>query len=144
VIVGRGCLGRPWLFRDLASVFEGEAPPDPPDFGGVVEVMLEHASLLAGWLGEEGGLRSFRKHAAWYTKGFAGGAPLRERLMHVERLAELAGLLADVDRSQPFPPHAMRVPRGKTGGRQKVVLPEGFLDDDAPLPAEAEEALSGG
>ena len=48
VIVGRGCLGRPWLFRDLADVFDGREPEDPPDFGGVVDVMLEHARLLAG------------------------------------------------------------------------------------------------
>jgi len=147
VVVGRGCLGRPWLFRDLADVFEGREPRDPPDFGGVVDVMLEHAGLLAGWLGEEGAMRSFRKHSSWYTKGFRGGAPLRERLMHVRTLGELQTILSGVDRSQPFPPDAMRVPRGKTAGPQKVALPEGYLDDleDAtPPPVEAEAADSGG
>jgi len=48
VIVGRGCLGRPWLFRDLADVFDGREAADPPGFGGVIEVMLEHARLLVG------------------------------------------------------------------------------------------------
>src|SRR5438876_9575865 len=109
VIVGRGCLGRPWLFRDLADVFSGRAPANPPDFGGAVEVMLEHARLLAAWLGEAGAMRAFRKHSSWYTKGFRGGAPLRERLMHVTTLAELETILAAVDRGQPFPPDAMRV-----------------------------------
>ena len=148
VIVGRGCLGRPWLFRDLADVFDGRAPADPPGFGGVVDVMLEHARLLAEWLGDEGSaMRSFRKHSSWYTKGFRGGAPLRQRLMQVTRLAELRAVLADVDRAQPFPPDAMRVPRGKTAGRQKVALPEGYLDDledDTPPGIEAEAADSGG
>jgi nifR3 family TIM-barrel protein len=148
VIVGRGCLGRPWLFRDLADVFDGRAPADPPGFGGVVEVMLEHARLLAEWLGEEGSaMRSFRKHSSWYTKGFRGGAPLRQRLMQVTRLAELRDVLSGVDREQPFPPDAMRVPRGKTAGRQKVALPEGYLDDledDTPPGIEAEAADSGG
>jgi nifR3 family TIM-barrel protein len=147
VIVGRGCLGRPWLFRDLADVFDGRAPQDPPNFGGVASVMLEHAQLLADWQGETDALRAFRKHAAWYTKGFPGGGALRERLMRVNTLAELAAVLADADHSQPFPPEAMRVSRGKRGGRQRVVLPEGFLDDpedETPPGVEAEAADSGG
>ncbi len=147
VVVGRGCLGRPWLFRDLADVFDGREPQDPPDFGGVTDVMLQHARLLAVWQGESDAMRSFRKHSAWYTKGFAGGGALRERLMRVQTLGELAGILSEVDRAQPFPPEAMRVSRGKRGGRQKVVLPQGFLDDpeDATPPGvEAETADSGG
>jgi nifR3 family TIM-barrel protein len=148
VIVGRGCLGRPWLFRDLADVFAGREPRNPPDYGGVAEVMLEHARLLVGWLGHEGAaMRAFRKHSSWYTKGFRGGAPLRQRLMQVTALAELEEILLTVDRGQPFPPDAMRVPRGKTAGTQKVALPEGYLDDlddDTPPGAEAEAADSGG
>jgi nifR3 family TIM-barrel protein len=146
VIVGRGCLGRPWLFRDLADVFAGRAPRNPPDFGGVVDVMLEHARLLAEWLGEDGAMRAFRKHSSWYTKGFRGGAPLRERLMRVSRLDDLRAALQDVDRSQPFPPDAMRVQRGKTAGTQKVALPEGYLDDleDATPPGVAAEAADSG
>jgi len=148
VIVGRGCLGRPWLFRDLADVFEGRAPADPPGFGGVAEVMREHARLLADWLGDEAtAMRSFRKHSSWYTKGFRGGSPVRQRLMQVSRLAELRDVLSEIDAAQPFPPDAVRVPRGKTAGRQKVALPEGYLDDrddDTPPGIEAEAADSGG
>jgi nifR3 family TIM-barrel protein len=147
VIVGRGCLGRPWLFRDLADVFEGRDPENPPDLGGVVDVMLQHARLLTLWMGEEGAMRAFRKHSSWYTKGFPGGAVLRQRLMMVRTEAELGAILGEVDRSLPFPPEAMRVPRGKSGGTQKVALPPGFLDDldDATPPGvEAEVADSGG
>ncbi len=147
VIVGRGCLGRPWLFRDLADVFAGREPQDPPAFGGVLDVMTEHARLLADWCGEEMAMRSFRKHSAWYTKAFPGGASLRQELMRVRTLAELAHVLAGVDRSLPFPPEAMRAQRGKSGGTQKVVLPDGYLDDleDATPPClEAEAADSGG
>jgi nifR3 family TIM-barrel protein len=147
VIVGRGCLGRPWLFRDLADVFAGRETSNPPDFAGVMDVMLEHARRLAAWLGEAGAMRAFRKHSSWYTKGFRGGAALRERLMRVTTLAELESVLATADHSQPFPAEAMRVPRGKTAGRQAVSLPEGYLDDleDATPPGvEAEAADSGG
>jgi nifR3 family TIM-barrel protein len=148
VIVGRGCLGRPWLFRDLADVFEGREPRDPPDLGGVLDVMVEHARGLADWLGDEGAaMRAFRKHSSWYTKCFPDSAPLRQRLMHVTALAELEAVLAVVDRSLPYPPEAMRVPRGKTGGTQKVSLPPGYLDsldDDTPPGRLAEAADSGG
>ncbi len=145
VIVGRGCLGRPWLFRDLADVFAGREPRNPPDLGGVVEVMLEHARLLLAWLGEEAAMRAFRKHSSWYTKCFPGSAPLRQELMGVRRLDELERVLAGLDRSRPYPPEAMRVQRGKTGGTQKVALPEGYLDRlDDDTPPEIEDADSGG
>jgi nifR3 family TIM-barrel protein len=148
VVVGRGCLGRPWLFRDLAAVFDAREPENPPPLGGVVDVMLEHARLLAAWLGDEAvAMKAFRKHSAWYTKCFPGSAPLRQRLMQVLRLEELRGVLGLVDRSLPYPPEAMRVRRGKTGGTQKVALPEGYLDhldDDTAPGAEAETADSGG
>ncbi len=147
VVVGRGCLGRPWLFRDLADVFAGREPADPPDYGGVLDTMLLHARLLASWMGAEPAMRAFRKHSSWYTKGFPNSAPLRERLMHVKTLEEMEAALHGVDRSLPFPPESMRVPRGKTAGIQKVALPEGYLDDldsDRPPGAEAEAADSGG
>jgi nifR3 family TIM-barrel protein len=148
VIVGRGCLGRPWLFRDLADAFEGREPRDPPVLGEVVDVMVEHARGLGEWLGDEGAaMRAFRKHSSWYTKCFPGSAPLRQRLMQVTALAELEAVLGEVDRSLPYPPEAMRVPRGKTSGTQKVSLPDGYLDrldDDTPPGRLAEVADSGG
>jgi nifR3 family TIM-barrel protein len=147
VVVGRGCLGRPWLFRDLADVLEGREPQDPPAFGEVVRIMLEHATLLSQWLGEEHAMRGFRRHTTWYTKGFRGSATLRQKLMQVRRLAELGALLAEADPREPFPPTAMRVPRGKTAGTQRVALPEGFLEgrlDPAPGPPPEEVMVSGG
>jgi tRNA-dihydrouridine synthase len=147
VVVGRGCLGRPWLFRDLADVFAGRRPQDPPRFGEVREIMLSHARLLADWLGERHGLLSFRKHATWYTKGFPGSARWRESLIRVSSLDELETVLAEADGALEFPPRAMRMKRGKKGGRQRVALPDGYLDDplDATPPGpEAETADSGG
>lgn len=147
VIVGRGCLGRPWLFRDLASVFRGEAPSPPPNFGEVVDVLLEHARLLCDWMGEEPAILAFRRHATWYTKGFRGSTRLRQGVMQVRTLAGLEELLTTVDRNEPFPRSALRVPRGKSAGTQKVSLPEGYLDDrwDATPPdPSAEDDFSGG
>jgi nifR3 family TIM-barrel protein len=129
VVIGRGCLGRPWLFRDLADVFEGREPENPPAFGEVAEIAIEHATLLSEWAGEAPAMRMFRRHISWYTKGFRGSAKLRARLMRVTTLRELQEVLLAGDLAEPFPPGAMRVPRGKTAGRQKVSLPEGFLQD---------------
>jgi len=147
VIVGRGCLGRPWLFRDLASVFDGREPENPPLLGGIVEIMLEHATLLTSWFGERTAMRSFRRHSTWYTKGFRGSAELRQRLMQIATLADLQSALQHIDASQPFPPSAMRVPRGKGSGTQAVSLPENYLldrDDATPPGADAEDEFSGG
>jgi len=147
VIVGRGCLGRPWLFRDLVSVFDGREPENPPLLGGIVEIMLEHATLLSEWFGERMAMRSFRRHSTWYTKGFRGSAELRQRLMQIATLEDLRSALQTVDGSQPFPPSAMRVPRGKGSGTQAVSLPENYLanrDDATPPGADAEDEFSGG
>jgi nifR3 family TIM-barrel protein len=147
VIVGRGCLGRPWLFRDLAAVFDGRDPEDPPRLGEVRSIMIEHASMLCEWFGERGAIRSFRRFATWYTKGFRGSAELRQKLMQITTLSDLQDGLANIDIEQAFPPSAMRVPRGKSSGIQQVSLPQGYLDnlDDATPPsADAEDAFSGG
>src|SRR3989441_3721126 len=147
VIVGRGCLGRPWLFRDLADVFNGCEPLDPPHFGEVLEIMFRHARKFSDWFGERLAMHSFRRHASWYTKGFRVSSNIRAALMRVERVCQLEQLFSDVDRSQPFPPSAMRVVRGKATGTQKVSLPAGYLDnieDDAPLAGSDEDAGDGG
>jgi len=147
VIVGRGCLGRPWLFRDLTDVFEGREPSDPPIFGEVLEIMFAHARKLADWFGERFAMHSFRRHASWYTKGFRMSSETSAALMRVETLVQLQDLFTDVDRMQPFPPSAMRVVRGKATGTQKVALPLGYLndlDDDMPTCGSDEDPGDGG
>jgi nifR3 family TIM-barrel protein len=145
VIVGRGCLGRPWLFRELADVFEGNVARTPPALGSVIEVMLQHAKWTAEWFGEAQALRAFRRQAAWYTKGFKGSARLRNQLTHVDTLADLAAAVSAVDPREPFPRAALRVSRGKHSGTQVVSLPDGFLDhlDDDTVPIGADEEAGG-
>jgi nifR3 family TIM-barrel protein len=155
VIVGRGCLGRPWLFAELAAVFDGREPPDPPDLGGVIAIMTDHAVRLADFFGEEQGMRQMRKWCAWYTQGFPGSARARAALVRVAALDEMRAVLDGFDPARPFPPAALRARRAKGGRTQRVALPEGFLcdrDDDRPpsgprTPAEIaawERAMDGG
>jgi nifR3 family TIM-barrel protein len=130
VVVGRGCLGRPWLFRDLAAAFAGETATTLPSLGDVRVTMRRHAELLCEHMGEERGCKEFRKHVSWYLKGFRAGGPLRHSLALVDSLAGLDALLAELDPDEPFPVAELGTPRGRQGSpRSRVVLPEGWLDD---------------
>jgi nifR3 family TIM-barrel protein len=130
VVVGRGCLGRPWLFRDLAAAFAGEQVQVLPTLGEVRTVMRRHAELLSEHLGEERGCKEFRKHVSWYLKGFRAGGTLRHSLALVDSLSSLDALLDELDPDEPFPVSELGAPRGRQGSpRRKVVLPEGWLDD---------------
>ncbi len=130
VVVGRGCLGRPWLFRDLAAAFAGEQVAVLPTLGEVAAMMRRHAELLCQHLGEERGCKEFRKHVSWYLKGFAAGGEMRRSLGLVDSLAALDRLLAELDPDEPFPVAELGAPRGRQGSpRGRVVVPEGWLDD---------------
>jgi nifR3 family TIM-barrel protein len=160
VVVGRGCLGRPWLFRDLAAAFagalrdasslgsSGTVMPALPTLGEVSAMMRRHAELLGRHMGEERGCKEFRKHVSWYLKGFRAGGRLRHSLALVDSLAALDALLAELDPDEPFPTGELGAPRGRQGApRRRVVLPEGWLDDaDGVGCAIAEDAAdtSGG
>ncbi|MDQ4055141.1 MAG: tRNA dihydrouridine synthase DusB [Actinomycetota bacterium] len=130
VVVGRGCLGRPWLFRDLAAAFAGDQVAMLPTLGEVAAMMRRHAELLCQHMGEERGCKEFRKHVTWYLKGFAAGGSMRRSLGLVSALSDLERLLADLDADEPFPVAELGSPRGRQGSpRDRVVLPEGWLDD---------------
>jgi len=130
VVVGRGCLGRPWLFRDLAAAFRGEEVATLPTLGEVMAMMRRHAELLCQHMGEERGCKEFRKHVTWYLKGFAAGGEMRRSLGLVSTLADLDTLLAGLDPTEPYPVSELGSPRGRQGSpRERVVLPEGWLDD---------------
>ncbi len=146
VVIGRGCLGRPWLFADLAAAFTGAVAPPPPSLGQVSLVMRRHAALLAELMGEPRGLTDMRKHMAWYLKGFQVGSELRGALGRVSSLDELELLLAKLDDDQPYPLTELGAPRGRQGTPKRVVVPQGWLDDQgtARLGWEPQLAVSGG
>ena len=129
VIVGRGCLGRPWLFAELAAVFDGREPDPPPNFGRIVEIMRDHAERLMAFFGPEFGMRQMRKWCTWYTIGFPGSSKARGQLVRVSSIEEMLSILARCPSDTPFPVNALRAHRGKGSRTQRVTLPEGYLDD---------------
>lgn len=151
VVVGRGCLGRPWLFADLAAAFAGDPTRFRPSLGQVSAVLVRHARLLVDHYGDElRALRDLRKHMTWYLKGYPAGSELRARLGMVESLTELDDLVGRLDLDVPYPGEAAEGPRGRTVGAKRVALPDGWLDGralsgaSAAVVREAELSVSGG
>ena len=148
VVVGRGCLGRPWLFAELSAELRGLPVPAPPTLAEVAAIIRRHAGLLVEHEGERKGCRDLRKHVGWYLRGYPAGSEVRSFLARVATLAELDDVLAPLADG----PHAGALPddadgaRGRQGSPGKVVLPEGWLDDpeDETVPEGADLMHSGG
>ena len=148
VVVGRGCLGRPWLFAELSAELRGLPVPAPPTLAEVAAIIRRHAGLLVEHEGERKGCRDLRKHVGWYLRGYPAGSEVRSSLARVATLAELDDVLAPLADG----PHAGALPddadgaRGRQGSPGKVVLPEGWLDDpeDETVPEGADLMHSGG
>ena len=155
VVVGRGCLGRPWLFGDLARALGGaDAAPGEPvdaDLAFVARAFRRHAELLVEFFeSEDRGCRDIRKHVAWYFKGYPVGGDLRARLATVSSLAEIDDLVGEMDLTAPYPGAAAEGQRGRAGSPKRPALPDGWLDsrdlgEDATCAlADAELDHSGG
>ena len=160
VVVGRGCLGRPWLFADLQAAFEeyarnpnSDAAVDPvqPTLGQVAEAFKKHAVLLVEFFeSEERACRDIRKHVAWYFKGYPVGGEFRAALAQVESLQQMDDILGTIDWAAPYPGELAEGPRGRLGGAKTCALPENWLDsrelvgDQRKVLLEAELGVSGG
>jgi nifR3 family TIM-barrel protein len=147
VVVGRGCLGRPWLFANLVDALSGRDVAPSPALGWVCDVMIDHARLLADHLGENIAMRDFRKHTAWYFTGYPIGGQMRGRFAMIASVAELEDLVAEVDPTLTLVDGGERIRRGHTNGPIRVALPAGYLDhlDDLTVPDDGHVmALSGG
>ncbi|MGI8876240.1 MAG: tRNA dihydrouridine synthase DusB [Egibacteraceae bacterium] len=147
VVIGRGCLGRPWLFADLARAFAGRTPLGPPPLGEVVVTARRHLDLSVEWYGDRtGAVRRFRKHLRWHLQGYPVGHAVHRAAGGVETVAQARALLDGLDPSLRVVADAVRAPRGRTGPVGRLVLPQGWCDDpDAPVEIpEPAGAASGG
>jgi nifR3 family TIM-barrel protein len=145
VVVGRGCLGRPWLFADLVSAFAGETKPSAPTLFQVRSIMLRHAQLLITYFeNEDRAMRDLRKHMAWYLKGFRVPREVRSSLGMVASLQEMQDLLSNLE-EQPYPTEVGDAPRGRTSHGRPVSLPDGWLKDpDELVSITIDDSVSGG
>jgi nifR3 family TIM-barrel protein len=133
VVVGRGCLGRPWLFGDLARALGGPSAaagaPVDATLGFVARAFRRHAELLVDFFEDEGrGCRDIRKHVAWYFKGYPVGGETRAQLATASSLAEIDGILATLDHDAPYPGQAAEGQRGRAGTPKRPALPDRWLE----------------
>jgi len=145
VVVGRGCLGRPWLFADLVSSINGENKRVNPNLFEVRKIMLRHGQLLVEYFeNEDRAMRDIRKHMAWYLKGFSVPREIRSSLGMVDSLNQMEELLSGVE-DQPYPQAVGDGPRGRTSHGREVKLPDGWLNDPDELATiSIDDAISGG
>jgi nifR3 family TIM-barrel protein len=145
VVVGRGCLGRPWLFADLVSAFAGDNNRSNPTLFEVRAIMLRHAQLLINYFeNEDRAMRDLRKHMAWYLKGFRVPREVRSSLGMVASLQEMQDLLSNLE-EQPYPTEVGDAPRGRTSHGRPVSLPDGWLKDpDELVTITIDDSVSGG
>nr|WP_269213834.1 tRNA dihydrouridine synthase DusB [Schaalia sp. lx-260] len=139
VVVGRGCQGRPWIFRDLVRALHGLPELQGPTLRQVAAIIEKHAQWVVEKENDEfRALREMRKHVGWYLRGFAIGGPIRGALNKVSSLGELHERLHALDLDQPFP-KAAQGPRGRAGGEKTPHLPDGWLDSPYLTPAQKEQ-----
>lgn len=170
VVIGRGCLGKPWLFSDLRAVFEGVEVPPPPTLGEACATALEHAGEAVAWRAghealpprrsraaarrartpqsaENRAITAFRKHLSWYLKGYPTGGEVRRAASQVSTLADVEALLGSLNPAAELIPGNERLVRSHSGGPRRVALPDGWLNDseeDPRLDPAAEAFTSGG
>jgi len=96
IMVGRGALGNPWLFREINEYFDKGIIIDPPTLDEKLDVLLRHISALVGYKGERVGMREARKHTAYYLKGFKNAARLRQTAFSMETLDDLKRLINEI------------------------------------------------
>jgi len=139
VVIGRGCLGKPWLFRDIIAVFNNEPIPATPKLGWVTDVMLRHAVALEAHFPATRGIREFRKHAGWYLTGYPVGGELRRQFGEVSSIDQLRRLIDQCDPAASIVEGGERFVRGHSNGPVNIVLPHGFLQslDDLVAPDDA-------
>ena len=96
VMIGRGALGNPWIFREISMLIGHDRPSLPVSTAERITVMLRHVSKMCEYKGEAVAMREARKHAAWYLKGIKGAAALRKRAVEIVTYEDLIRLCKDI------------------------------------------------
>ena len=101
VMVGRGALGRPWIFSEINAAMRGEALPAPPSLEERLAVLYREIAILVSDKGDYTGFREARKHVAWYLCGLRGAAALRRMCGEITGWVQIDAIAAEAKRQNP-------------------------------------------
>ena len=101
VMIARGALGNPWIFRECEAAWKGQTIPPRPQTDEIIETVKRHARYLCEEIGDWRAAVEMRKHAAWYTKGIRGAAALRAQASRAESLDELFAIIEGLKQLSP-------------------------------------------
>ncbi len=93
IMVGRGALGNPWIFRTIKTFMLDRTISPPPDVSEREETIRRHINMHIDLYGERNGFKSFRKHLLWYTKGLRGGSIFRRDAASLEDIDNIMSML---------------------------------------------------
>lgn len=93
VMIGRGALGNPWIFRDATAALNGDEIPAAPSAEDKIRMMISHFDDLLEYKGEYAAVREMRKQVGWYLKGIRGAADVRRRINGINEANELRALM---------------------------------------------------
>ena len=96
VMVARGALGNPWIFRELNAAWRGEPLPPPPTKEDKKQMMLRHFNDVLDLKGEYVAVREMRKHVGWYLKGVPGAAAFRGKINQINSAGELRSAIEEI------------------------------------------------
>lgn len=134
VMIGRGAIGNPWIFRETkAFIATGEVPP-PPSWEERLQVVAEHLTLKCEWLGERKGVLEMRRMYGGYFKGFRNAGALRTQLMEQDTRDGVLEALLNFTENEPEVRVSMAISvAGGTSARKTVAA----AIRPATLPARA-------
>ena len=93
IMIGRGALGNPWLFKRTVYLIEtGQEPPEP-DINQRIDMALRHLEMVVSFKGAYTAVREMRKHIAWYVKGLRDSARIRRTVNYTDTVQGLTQIL---------------------------------------------------
>jgi len=96
VLVARGCLGNPWIFRDALSFMQNGSPPVKPTMDERIATIVRHLDLVIQHHGEERGIGIFHKFFIWYTRGLRGTKPLRDKAFRTGTKSQILSVIEEL------------------------------------------------
>lgn len=126
-MIGRGCLGKPWLFSDIKSLLQGDCVPSTIEATRITEYLIKHLSMQIRFVGEAHALKSFRKQIKWYVLDLENGEDIFNCFLSATNFNGFISGMQQLTTEQTLQKSLLSSFKGKQKAKNKVSLPNGFL-----------------